>query len=72
MWSFFIYNSRFAYLFLIALIAVGTYSLLSIPRESAPEVIIPVGIVSTVLPGAPATDIETLITNEIERSLSSL
>lgn len=72
MWSFFIHNSKFAYLFLIALIGVGTYSLLSIPRESSPEVIIPVGIVSTVLPGAPATDVETLITNEIERGLSSL
>jgi len=72
MWDFFIRNNRFAYLFLIALIAVGTYSLLSIPRESAPEVVIPVGVVTTVLPGAPAADIESLVTNEIERGLVSL
>jgi len=59
-------------LFLIALIGVGSYSLYSIPRESAPEVVIPVGIVQTVLPGAPAADIESLVTNEIERGLNSL
>ncbi|MCB9818168.1 efflux RND transporter permease subunit [Candidatus Nomurabacteria bacterium] len=72
MWDFFIKNSRFAYLFLIALIGVGTFSLVSIPKESAPEVIIPVGVVSTVLPGAPASDIESLVTNEIERGLTGL
>ena len=72
MWEFFIKNNKFAYLFLIALIGVGTYSILSIPRESAPEVIIPVGVVTTVLPGAPAADVESLITNEIERGLSGL
>jgi multidrug efflux pump subunit AcrB len=72
MWEFFIKNNRFSYLFLVALIGVGTYALLSIPRESAPEVVIPVGVVTTVLPGAPAADVESLITNEIERGLTSL
>ena len=72
MFEFFILNRKFAYLFLVALIAVGTYSLVSIPRESSPEVVIPIGIVQTVLPGAPAADIESLVTNEIERGLSSL
>lgn len=72
MWEFFINNSKFAYLFLIALIGIGSYSLLSIPKESAPEVIIPIGVVSVSLPGAPAADIESLITNEIERGLTSL
>jgi len=71
-WEVFIRNNRFAYLFLFALIAVGAFSILSIPRESAPEVIIPIGVVNTVLPGAPAADIETLVTNEIERGLASL
>jgi len=72
MWEFFIKNSKFAYLFLIALVGVGTYSLVAIPKESSPEVVIPIGVVSTVLPGAPASDIETLITNEIERGLNGL
>ncbi len=72
MWKFFIYNNRFAYLFLVALVGVGVYAALATPRESAPEVVIPVGVVTTVLPGAPAADIESLITNEIERGLASL
>ncbi|MFN3692790.1 MAG: efflux RND transporter permease subunit [Candidatus Paceibacteria bacterium] len=72
MWEFFVRNTRFGYLFVVALIATGTYTLLTIPRESAPEVVIPVGIVQTVLPGAPAADVESLVTNEIERGLVSL
>lgn len=72
MWSFFIKNSKFAYLFLIALSILGSYAVLVIPKESTPEVIIPVGIVTTVLPGAPATDVESLMTNELERGLVSL
>ena len=72
MWEFFIRNNKFAYLFLVALIGVGAYSVISIPKESAPEIIIPVGVVSVAFPGAPAADVETLVTNEIERGLSSL
>lgn len=72
MWEFFIKNNRFAYLFLVALILLGSYSLISIPKESSPEVIIPVGVVNTVYIGAPAADVESLVTNEIERGLTSL
>jgi multidrug efflux pump subunit AcrB len=72
MWDFFIRNDRFSYLFLVALLAVGSYSLISIPKESAPEVVIPVGVVTVSFPGAPALDVESLITNEIERGLTSL
>ncbi len=72
MWSFFINRSKFAYLFLVALVFTGLYSLVAIPKESSPEVVIPIGVVSTVYPGTPAADIEFLITNEVERGLASL
>ena len=72
MWDFFIKRRPFAYLFLIALVAFGAYSIYDIPKESAPEVVVPVGIVTTVLPGAPALDIEKLITEEIENGLNGL
>ncbi len=72
MLDFFIRNDRFAYLFIVILLGVGAYSVANIPRESAPEVVIPVGIITTALPGAPATDIESLVTNEIERGLTNL
>lgn len=69
MLTFFIRHNRFSYILLAALIGLGIYTLTAIPRESSPEVQIPVGIVTTVLPGAPAVDVETLVTNEIERGL---
>lgn len=72
MWEFFIKNNKFAYLFLVALVLIGGYSIVLIPKESSPEVVIPVGVVTTVLPGATAADVESLITNEIERGLTSL
>ena len=70
MWEFFVKNNRFSFLLIVALLGFGLYSVSAIPKESAPEVQVPVGIVSTILPGAPAADVETLITNEIERGLS--
>ncbi len=72
MWEFFIKNNRFTYLILLALMGIGTYSLVAIPKESSPEVVIPVGIVTTTLLGAPAADIESLVTNEVERGLTNL
>ena len=70
MWEFFIKNSKFSYLFLFALLAFGVYSILTIPKESSPEVQVPIGVVTTVLLGAPAADVESLITNEIERGIT--
>jgi multidrug efflux pump subunit AcrB len=69
-WSFFTIKKNFSFLVLAALAISGTFSLFAIQKESNPEVQIPIGIVSTSLPGASASDIETLITNEIERALS--
>ncbi len=49
-----------------ALLIAGAYSVIVIPKESAPEVIVPIGIVSTPFPGASAADVEQLVTNKIE------
>ncbi len=68
-WSFFIRKNRFSYLFLITLVGFGIFSVFAIPKESAPEVQIPVGMVTTSLPGASALDIEKLVTNKIEERL---
>lgn len=68
-WSFFLKNKQFSYIALLALVIFGTVGLLSIPRESSPEVRIPVAIITTVYPGASALDVEELITNQIEEQL---
>ncbi len=72
LWNFFLKKRQFTVLLVVALVAAGTFSLFSIPKENAPEVRIPVGIVSTVLPGASAEDVEQLITNEIEAGVANL
>lgn len=71
-WNFFLQKKQFTLLFIFALLCAGTYSLLTIPKESAPEVRIPVGIVTTVLPGASAEDVEELLTNKIESGVANL
>lgn len=65
-WTFFIDKHHFTILLSIVLILGGLYAVLVIPKESAPEVQIPIGVVTTVLPGASAEDVESLITDKIE------
>ncbi len=72
LWQFFLRKRQFTVLLMVALVGAGTYALLSIPKESAPEVRIPVGIVSTVFPGASAEDVEQLVTNEVESGVANL
>lgn len=57
---------------MVVLILTGLTSLIVIPKESAPEVIIPVGIVSTVLRGASAEDTEKLITDKLESEIANV
>jgi HAE1 family hydrophobic/amphiphilic exporter-1 len=57
---------------LFAIIAAGWYGVTSMPLESAPELKIPIGIVTTVYPGASPTDVEQLVTEKLEEPLQSL
>jgi multidrug efflux pump subunit AcrB len=68
-WTFFIRKKQFGFLVVIALFIFGLFSLLLIPKESSPEVKVPIAMVTTVLPGGSAADIEKLVTNEIEGPL---
>ncbi len=71
-WNFFITKRQFTILVMIGLLIAGSVSVLSITKESAPEVQIPVGIVSIALPGAGAEEVERLVTNKVEAQLGSL
>lgn len=72
LWNFFLHKRQFTWLLMVALLVAGAYSVIVIPKESAPEVIIPMGIVSTAYPGASAADVEQLITNKIEDATENL
>ncbi len=57
-------------IFLLALAIIGgLYSVKILPKELYPEIKIPVIIVSTIYPGASATEVEETITNTLENAL---
>ncbi len=70
-WSFFTKRSRFAIILILAILFLGITAIVDIPKESAPEVDVPIAIVSTVLPGASPEDVEKLITNVLEEPLKN-
>ncbi|OGZ19221.1 MAG: hypothetical protein A2494_02005 [Candidatus Lloydbacteria bacterium RIFOXYC12_FULL_46_25] len=72
LWIFFLKKRAFTYMLMGALTFGGLYSLTVIPKESSPEVVIPVGIVTTTLRGASAEDTEKLITNQLEDEIANL
>ncbi len=72
LWNFFLEKRQFSWLFIVALIVAGLYAAIIIPKESAPEVIVPIGIVQTIYPGATAADIEELVTNKLEDNIGNV
>jgi multidrug efflux pump len=72
LWFFFLQKREFSWLLIIVLIAVGLYALIAIPKESSPEVVVPVGIVTTLYPGASAADVEELVTIQLEDAIENI
>ena len=72
LWNFFLSRRTFTILTMVSLLAAGTYAIFTLPKESNPEVVIPIGVVSTVLPGATASDVERLVTDKIEPAVRNV
>jgi len=51
------------------LVALGLYTLLTMPRREDPKITIRTGLVSAVYPGATATEVEAQVTRKIEERL---
>lgn len=71
-WSFFIDNHKFTALLVLGLVAFGIISAVQLPKESDPEVKIPIAVISTSFPGASVEEVEELITNEIEDRITGV
>ncbi len=54
------------------LVIAGAFSYSSIPKESNPSIEIPIFIVNTIYPGISPSDMESLITQPIERELQGI
>ncbi len=57
---------------MLIILIVGTYSYIVLPRESTPDITIPVVLVVTTYEGVTPGDIENLITHPLERKLKGL
>src|SRR3954471_10121263 len=71
-WKFFLDKRQFTILVMIALSLWGTIAAFKITKESTPEIQIPVGVVTVILPGASPEDVERLVTNKVEERLANL
>jgi len=68
----FVRNPRIAILIIIMIFFLGTMSVIRLPKESAPEIDYGIVIINTLYPGASAIDMDTLITQEIEKKIKDI
>ncbi len=71
-WFFLIEKRPIAVIITIAIVLLGSFSAINLPRELQPEIEIPYASVSCVLPGASPLDIEKLITEPLEKEISNI
>ena len=70
--SYFINNSKIAFLLIFWLLIWGLVSWIVIPKESAPEIDYWLVVISTAYPWASAIDVDSLITQEIENKIKNV
>jgi HAE1 family hydrophobic/amphiphilic exporter-1 len=70
--NFFVSKFRIVILIILLITFAGIYSFMNLPRESAPEVKIPIAIVTTIYPGASPSDVEEFVTKKIETGISGI
>ncbi|OEH85301.1 hypothetical protein BHU72_04190 [Desulfuribacillus stibiiarsenatis] len=56
----------------VALAIFGMYSYYVTPKQEAPEINVPIAVITTIYPGATPEDVETLITRKIEDEISTI
>lgn len=69
---FFVKNTKVVFLLIVMMSVLGIYSFLNLPRESTPEVKIPIAVISDVYPGVSPSDMEELVTKKIETGISGV
>lgn len=68
----YILNPRLVILLALTIVGVGIYTFLALPKTLNPDIKIPIVIVSTVLPGAGPSDVESLLTIPIEDAVNGV
>ena len=65
-------NPVFVFIMVLVISIAGFQAYKSIPREAAPDIQIPLLIVSIPFPGASPEDVESLISNKVEQELKTI
>jgi CzcA family heavy metal efflux pump len=65
-------NKVTIYILMLIIVLMGTFSYVSLPKESTPSVKIPYVFITTVYPGVTPQDIENLVTQEIEKEIKGI
>ncbi|HEY5615841.1 MAG TPA: efflux RND transporter permease subunit, partial [Bacteroidota bacterium] len=71
-WNLAVDNKVAVYILAALIVFIGWSTYSSMPREAAPDITIPLVIVSVPYVGVSPTDIEGLVTQPLERELKSL
>lgn len=71
-WDVAVDNKVSVYILIALIVIVGAGSYIGMPREAAPDITIPLVIVSVPYPGVSPTDMEGLVAQPLERELKSL
>ncbi len=71
-WNIAVDNKVAVYILILLIVLIGWSSYTSLPREAAPDITIPLVIVSVPYIGVSPVDMEGLVTQPLERNLKSL
>src|SRR3989344_6803611 len=72
LWNFFLQNRAFTTLVILASTLAGLAALFRMPKESTPEINVPVVVVITTMRGASAEDMAELVTRRIEKEVGTV
>ncbi|MDD5639465.1 MAG: efflux RND transporter permease subunit [Candidatus Pacebacteria bacterium] len=70
--NFFVSKFRIVVLIILLITFAGIYCFTVLPRESNPEVKIPIAMITTVYPGGSPSDVEEFVTKKIETGISGI
>lgn len=65
-------NYMAVYALIVIITVVGLFSYITLPREASPDITIPFVIITTTYTGVSPSDMETLVTAELEKELKNL
>lgn len=67
-----LFQRKFVIILVLAIIAFGFYTYFEMPKQENPEAISPVGMITTIYPGARTEEVRSEITEKIENSIAGI